>query len=174
MNIMDDTVSMIINEFSDRLFKFIIRIVRDRDEALDLTQDTFVNVLRRRGRPNEIIKLKAYLYRTAYNLALNAIRDRQRRIAKSESVKSQMSEKTDQQPDILFESDRNSITIQEALDNLSEKQREAIMLRFYGEMKFSEIAENMSISEGSAKIHVARGLQKLAGQLSAIKRKEIL
>lgn len=171
---MDDIVSSIVNDFSDRLFTFINRIVRDRDEALDLTQDTFVNVLRRPGRPQEIAKLKAYLYKTAYNLALNAIRDRQRRIAKSESVKNHMFEKTAQQPDELFESDRSSMIIQEALDNLSSKQREAVMLRFYGDMKFSEIAENMSITEGSAKIHVARGLQKLAGQLSYIKRKEIL
>ena len=166
-------VSEIINELSDTVFRVIFRIVPDRDEAVDLTQELFVRLFTGRQRLQDKSKIKPYILRAAVNTALNYRRDNLRRQSKVESIKDFITPNTPLPQDIALERKETTKTVNKALRLLSGKQREAIVLRFYGELSFAEIAGTMGIREGSVKVHVARGLINLKERLISIS-KEVL
>ncbi|MCP4568198.1 MAG: sigma-70 family RNA polymerase sigma factor [FCB group bacterium] len=171
---MSDTVSKIVRELSERVFGLINRIIGDRDEALDLTQEVFVKVLLNNNRESRIEHLQPYIFRTAFNRALNAGRNRKRRRAGEELLKAETPDTFPSQPDQLYESSQKSVLLKNALDTLADRQKQALTLRFYAQMSLSEIAEAMMISEGSVRVHIARGLQNLKKELLPLMREEKL
>jgi len=167
-----DSISNTIQELSGKVFRLIHRIVSDREQAKDLTQDVFVKVLREPERVRDLTKLKPYIFRSAYNTALNFKRDLSRRQAKTEFIKEELTLVNPRQPDLLLESVEVSNHVKGALDSLADKQREALMLRFYSDLVIAEIADVMAVSQGSVKVHIARGLQNLKKCLLPILREE--
>jgi len=162
---MTDNITDSIKQYSDRLFSFVHRIIRDREESLDLLQEIYIKVLDRFENIKDKNKLKAYLFRTAYNLSLNFKRDDTRRVNILDSHLDNLIPKATDQPDTIFESIQQKEDIENALENLSEKQKEAVIHRFYGELKISEISKIMKISEGTVKVHLSRGLHNLKNSL---------
>lgn len=151
-----------IQDVSSSLFRLIRGIVRDREEALDLTQDVLVKMLDRPVPENPAI-FKGYAMRAAYHAALNAVRNRRRQ--------EQIHKRLQNEPALLRanSSDQdcrdNDIQLRhrllQALESLSPKQREAIELRFYGDLAVDEISAAMGVSDGSVKVHLYRGLNRL-------------
>lgn len=169
-----DIVSRTVQELSDGVFCLINRIVGDREHAMDLTQNVFVKVLLEPLRVKDSSKLKPYIFRSAYNTALNFKRDFARRKATVELYKEELTPANPAQPDQLFEASESSARINDALSSLAPRQREALALRFYSELTTTEIAVAMAISEGSVKVHIARGLRNLKKQLHSAQAKEKL
>ena len=114
---------------------------------------------------NDKNRLKAYLFRTAYNMALNYKRDNAKHKNRLESDFDNMTPNVPDTPDIILESTERRERINAAIEKLAEKQKEAVLHRFYNEMKISEIARIMKISEGTVKVHLVRGLQNLKKHL---------
>jgi len=162
---MVDNITYSIKEHSDRLFNFVYRILRDREMALDMVQEIYLKVLNKYENINDKNKLKAYLFRTAYNMALNYKRDDAKHKSKLESDFTDLTPNVPDLPDIILESTERRERIKAAIEKLAEKQKEAVLHRFYNDMKISEIAEIMKVSEGTVKVHLARGLQNLKKQL---------
>ncbi|UCG62344.1 MAG: RNA polymerase sigma factor [Candidatus Zixiibacteriota bacterium] len=170
---MNDMVQ-IISELSHSVFRLIRRVVGDRDQALDLTQETFIKVLTARGRPTEDSALRAYVMSAAYNLALNQRRDESRRRSRLEAYEKEYHPPGALQPDFALQQRDNAACIGRALELLPGKQREVVSLRFFGEMTFAEIASALKIKEGSVKVHLARGLNKLRDLTKTILSEEEL
>lgn len=151
-----------MQDVSSSLFRLIRAIVRDREEALDLTQDVLVKMLRRSVPDNPAI-FRGYAMRAAYHVAINAVRDRKRQ--------ERIHERLQNEPVLLGASSseqdcpNNNLQLRHrlvhALEDLSPKQREAIEFRFYGGLTVDEIAAAMGISDGSVKVHLYRGLNRL-------------
>jgi RNA polymerase sigma-70 factor (ECF subfamily) len=160
-----DIVSKTVQEISDGVFCLINRIVGDREHAMDLTQNVFVKVLQEPLNIKDSSKLKPYIFRSAYNTALNFKRDFSRRKAKVELYKEYLTPAGPAQPDRLLEASENSARVNDALSSLAPRQREALALRFFSELTTAEIAAAMAISEGSVKVHIVRGLRNLKKQL---------
>ena len=163
--VMTDNITYSINKHSDRLFNFVYRILRDREKALDLVQEIYLKVLSKYENINDKNKLKAYLFRTAYNMALNYKRDDAKHKNRLESGFDDLTPSATDLPDMIFESAEQRGRINTAIEKLAEKQKEVVLHRFYNEMKISEIAEIMKISEGTVKVHLARGLQNMKKHL---------
>jgi len=162
---MTDNITYSIKEHSDRLFNFVYRILRDREMALDMVQEIYLKVLNKYENINDKNKLKAYLFRTAYNMALNYKRDDAKHKNRLESNFDNIILNVPDAPDIILESTERRERIKAAIEKLAEKQKEVVLHRFYNDMKISEIAEIMKVSEGTVKVHLARGLQNLKKQL---------
>jgi len=161
-----------IKSFSQGVFRLIYRIVHDREEALDLTQDVFVKILDNPSRIKDKTKMKAYIFKTAYHHALNARRNRQRHRAGDEYLKEEQSRLSNEPTDTLPEQEERQRTLKLALEKLPTRQKESLNFRFYGELTIVEIARAMGISEGSVKVHLARGLQNLRTRLAAVPKEE--
>lgn len=167
---MNENSSAVIQELSGSLFRLIRGIVRDRELALDLTQDVLVRLLSRRV-PSKPEQLRSYAMKSAYNAALNALRNRKRRTRihgqlqdEAESLTRAYSEFEGNDEAVLT---RRRLT--DALEQLPLKQREAVEFRFYGDLTTDEISEAMNISSGSVKTHIYRALSRLGELLKTSK-----
>lgn len=139
-----------------RLFTYIVQMVRDRDLADDIFQETFVKAITtiRQGRYSDFGKFSAWITRIARNLAIDSFR-----AEKSEATVStddtnfdvlnrrELSEETveDAMIDLQIEHD-----VRRLVDELSEPQREVLMMRFYKNLSFKEIAEMTGVSINTA------------------------
>ncbi len=164
-----ETVTRAIRLHSDGVFRLALRITGNRDDALDISQEAFAKTLRGSSDIRDMSKLKAYLFRTAYNLALNHKRDRSRRRAHDTDIIAQTSNARAPGPDEVLDEQRISEGLEKAIYRLADRQREAVTLRFYGDLTLVEIAAAMGISEASVRVHLARGLQGLKQALTGHK-----
>lgn len=140
----------------NRLFTYIVQMVRDRDLADDIFQETFVKAITtiRQGRYSDFGKFSAWITRIARNLAIDSFR-----AEKSEATVStddtnfdvlnrrELSEETveDAMIDLQIEHD-----VRRLVDELPEPQREVLMMRFYKNLSFKEIAEMTGVSINTA------------------------
>jgi RNA polymerase sigma factor (sigma-70 family) len=161
--VVTDSISEAVHKYADALFRLALRIVGDREEAKDITQDVFVKVLSNTARLREPERIKSYLFTTAYRQALNARRNTVRRRQMLREVN----------PRTTVESTEEALLLDRAMRELSNKQRQALALRFYGDLTIAEVADAMSISTGSVKVHIARGLTNLKNRLQTETTKEI-
>jgi RNA polymerase sigma-70 factor (ECF subfamily) len=137
------------------------RLLRDPEEARDICQETFVrfhdSLDEIRGEPGP------WLRAVAWRLALDALR-RRRRLARGLTVRARESVATEA-PDAAEVRERRD-AVERALEDLSERQREVVALRVLGEEPFPEIARALGVSEGSAKVHLRRALERLRSALA--------
>ena len=149
-------------ELTRTAFGSAMRVLGDRDEALDIAQDVVVNVHGRLAAHGEPAQLRAYAARAAVNRALNLKRDNARRFDKLTAHRPEP-ERGDTEG--RAEHTQRRAVLQSALAALAERQGEALTLRFLGELSIAEIAAAMGISEGAVKTHLMRGLLKLKKSL---------
>jgi len=157
----------------NRLFTYIVQMVRDRDLADDIFQETFVKAITtiRQGRYSDFGKFSAWITRIARNLAIDSFR-----AEKSEATVStddtnfdvlnrrELSEETveDAMIDLQIEHD-----VRRLVDELPEPQREVLMMRFYKNLSFKEIAEitGVSINTALGRVRYAiLNMRRMAGE----------
>ena len=140
-----------------RVYAFIARRVRNRQEAQDLTSQVFERALANlnrfewRGTP-----FAAWLYR----MASNAIADHYH--AKSRELQWQQPEITN---DEIEEAERRAI-LSRCIDHLPQEQKRVVMMRFFEERSIREVAEKIGKSEGAIKQLQWRALQKLRAEMN--------
>ena len=148
----NNAFDVLLSRHKTKLFNYILQIVRDRDLADDIFQETFVKaiVTIRQGRYKDFGKFSAWLSRIARNLAIDSFR-----AEKSEAEISadntdfdifnrrELSEDTieDAMIDLQIESDVRAL-----IDELPDSQKEVLTMRYYIDMSFKEIAEATGVS----------------------------
>jgi RNA polymerase sigma-70 factor, ECF subfamily len=157
------------------LVNFLYRMVRDRGTAEDLAQEAFLRVYRARRGYEPSAKFTTWLYRIATNLALNAVRDgRHGRMGISLDEPGEESgpavELRDPRPDAeqsLLERDRARLVAQ-ALAELPERQRAAVLLHKYHDLGYGEIAKILGCSESALKSLLFRAYEALRARLAPL------
>ena len=166
---------ILVARYKDPLTNFVFRFVGDRDESNDIVQDTFVRVYRSKHSYKPVARFSTWIYTIATNLAKTQLRKRKVRGWFGPTQKNQ--EDQPQQPEIIDEHARTdelaetSIQdehIQNALDSLSSKYREVIVLRDVQELSYEEIAEITGLSLGTVKSRINRGRTQLQEMLKDI------
>ena len=162
---MSEHIADIIQTYSDRLFRYAMKIVGDRETAKDITQEVLIKFCSSADNIRDHSKVEAYLYRATCNRAFNHVRDRNRRDSGSRRYAEEFDTPTPTQPDADLERQQTTDMLRESIATLSARQRQTVTLRFWGEKTIAEIASVMSVSEGSVKVYLTRGLQKLKSRL---------
>jgi len=146
----------LFHRFAPRLHGFFLRQVGARDVATDLVQQTFLHVHRARadftlGRP-----VRPWIY----TIALNVRRELQRRRQRKPEVSHDplVHGEPAVAPRATTASDR---LVQRALLELNAQQREVILLHYYEELSFPEIAELVGASLSAVKVRAHRGYERL-------------
>jgi RNA polymerase sigma factor (sigma-70 family) len=135
------------------------RVLHDHGAAEEATQATFILLARkaRRLRPGTL--LAGWLFRTARFVALEARRADYRRLQHHEAIRG-MNESSKQGWEKI------SLYVDEALASLGSKDRDAIVLRFFEDKTFAEVASALCVTEAAAKMRIARALEKLRGRFA--------
>jgi RNA polymerase sigma-70 factor (ECF subfamily) len=142
----------------ERVYAFVARRVRDRDEAQDVTAEVFHQALANLARFEwRGVPFAAWLYR----IAANAIIDRAKRAARERDVPG-----PEEPVEVDLEEVEQRAQLFRQVDRLPPDQRRVIVMRFAEQKKIREIAHELGRTEGAVKQLQLRGLQNLRARLS--------
>lgn len=161
----------IVGRYRSPITNYLYRFLNDYEEAVDLSQETFVRVYFAIDRYHTEYAFSTYIYRIATNLAISEIRKRKRRTILSltglfqtdaEDVTEFQPPDTRSLPDEDLLEDEKAGVIAKAIETLPPKYRVPIILRDIEGKTYEEIAEIMELGLGTTKSRIsrARGLLK--------------
>jgi len=149
------------------VYSLALRIVRDRGDAEDVTQDVFVQAWRQASRFDTTRgNVAAWLLTMARSRAIDLIRRRRVRPQPGADDVVVETKDTSSAPDVQFEWAQRAETIQEAMGALPLLQRLAIELAFFEGLTQAEIAEQLEVPLGTVKTRIRQGLLKLRDRLA--------
>ncbi len=152
--------------YSDELFRHCALRLKDRERAIEITQETFVRVWQYMERGEEVRELRPFLYRTLRNLIIDEYRK-----SKSVSLEAMVDEESDGVEHLLPPDETNTLESAierfdgkralEQLQELPENYREVLILRYVDGLSPGEIAKQIRESENAVSVRIHRGLKKL-------------
>lgn len=152
----------LVNRWERKIYGFIYRYVGDREEARDLTQETFAKAYKNLGRLSDPGKFSSWLYK----IALNECRMRFRRrrwdtVPLLDSVEAPLAKADQPTPEQALASTEMAQLLREALSKLPEEQKTVILMKEYQGLKFREIAQVLDLPLSTAKSRMYLGLKTL-------------
>jgi RNA polymerase sigma-70 factor (ECF subfamily) len=143
-----------------RVFRFVVRLVRNESTAEDLISDVFLDVWRQAGRFEGRSAVSTWLLSIARFKALSALRRRPEE-ALDEEAAGAIEDPSDD-PETSLEKKDKSVLIRQCLAGLSTEHREIIDLVYYHEKSVEEVAEIVGIPENTVKTRMFYARKKLA------------
>jgi RNA polymerase sigma factor (sigma-70 family) len=168
----DSAYSRLMKKYHDAIFSFIYRMIHDREQVEDLTQEAFIKAFASLKNFNEEFAFSTWLYKIATNNCIDYIRKRKLQMYSIDKpIESKDSDFTFELPDDTYEADKDlisnqrAILLRQAIDRLPEKYRRVILLRHQEERSYEEIAEMLRLPIGTVKAHIFRARELLYKQL---------
>jgi RNA polymerase sigma-70 factor, ECF subfamily len=164
----------IVKRYQQPITNYVFRILNDYEEAVDISQESFVRVYFSLDRYSTEYAFSTYIYRIATNLAISEIRKRKRRklfsftgFFQNDGEESDFDaiDIKDLQDEDLVKRERKS-TIAKAIESLPEKYRLPIILRDIEERNYDEIAKILELGIGTTKSRISRGRAILRDKLA--------
>ena len=149
----------IVDQYSQALYWKIRSIVLTHDDADDVLQNTFLKAWKNLPTFQGKAKLSTWLYRIAINEALDFLRHQ--KTATLSSADTDLTVANRLMADDYFDGDKSQALLQEAIATLPDVQRTVFTLRYYDEMKYSEMSDILGTSEGSLKASYHIAVQKI-------------
>ena len=160
------------------IYAFAAGMVGDRWLAEDIVQEAFIELVRHIGRIDAERGSRAWLFRVARNRAIDALRKRAPEVRSAEpaptggpvrQAQGGLAEGADERavasPADALMGDEQRAAVAKALERLEPREREVLMLHFYGDLTFREVAAVVKRPLGTVLWLAQRGLGRLAGIL---------
>ena len=155
-----EALSRLYEEFFDRIYRYILIRVRNKEAAEDLAGQTFLRMLERIGDFNwKGAGFKSWLFRIAHNLVIDLFRSRQT-ISYDETVSKVWGSAED-----LAIANETLNEVLKSLTLLNENQRQVVLLRLVGGLSCRETAETLALSETNVRALQHRALATIRKQL---------
>jgi len=156
------------HKYHDAIFNLVYRMIRDKEEVEDLTQEAFIKAFSSLRSFNEEYAFSTWLYKIATNNCIDHIRKKKLpSFSIDRPIRTKDDEISFEVPDSTYEPDRDVIDrqrrtlIEEAIESLPPKYRTVIRLRHTEEKEYQEIAELLSLPLGTVKAHIFRARELL-------------
>jgi len=167
---------MLVVKYQRRIERLIGRMVRDADLVPDIAQETFIRAYRAIPNFRGDSAFYTWLYRIAVNTAKKALGDLKRDLLVTESALASREDDdetsrteneltTGETPESLLASKEIAITVNSAIEALSEELRQAITLREIEGLSYEEIAELMNCPIGTVRSRIFRAREAIALRL---------
>ena len=164
---------LLVERHSRNVFRLAFRITGAEEDAEDVVQETFMRAYRQLKNFDERATFSTWIYRIATNCSLDLIRARKRR-QETQEPEGEESERVlamasgDPAPDRLAMSSELRRKLESAMNELSDMERAAFVLRHYEGMAIDEIGRALGVQAGAAKHSVFRAVQKLRRALEPL------
>jgi len=151
-----DALTWLYSHYSEDVYRFLLYLSGDQALAEDITSEVFIRVWDA-PEPTRIATARAYLLVIARNLFLNEIRRRARHPSLDERM-------ADAAPGPERSAERNAALgeVQQALQQLPEADRAALLMRALHQLSYREIGAALHLSPGAARVRVHRARLKLS------------
>lgn len=157
--------SMVVSQYSEPLYWKIRRIVLNHDDANDVLQNVFLKAWNNLGDFQQKSKISTWLYRIAVNESLDFLR--RQKTASMVSADEDIMVGNRLMADEYFDGDEAQALLQEAISRLPDVQRTVFTLRYYDEMKYSEMSRLLTTSEGALKASYHLAVKKISEYVRA-------
>lgn len=151
-----------VSLYSDRIFRFVLKSIRDVHKAEDIVQDSYEKLWKNFENVNAE-KVKSYLFTTAYHTMIDTIR-KDKRSSYSEDLTLQEESHENNYSDL-------SEILEEAVGRLPEIQRMVLLLRDYEGYSYEEIGDLTTLNESQVKVYIYRArvfLKKYIGRIEVV------
>lgn len=151
---------LLVEQYQERLYWHIRRMVVGHEDANDVIQNTFIKVFKSIHRFEGKSALYTWLYRIATNEAITFINKRKKKA--TADLDDEESNLTNQlEADEYFDGDRAEMLLQKSLAALPQKQRLVFQLRYFEELSYQEISEVLDTSVGALKASYHHAVKKI-------------
>ena len=153
----------LIRKYEVKIFKFVYCKIGDRQLAEDITQEVFINVYNKLNLYKNDFKFSSWLYSIARNRCVDYMRSKSKtKEASLDEAKNMQS--NNMKPDEIYEFKETTNEVKEYIYTLDKLDREILTLRYWEELRFSEIAKILNISESRAKSRFYKCRRKFSEQ----------
>ncbi len=165
------------NKYWRAINTMLSRMIRNKSDAEDLTQEAFIKAFNSLGSFNTDYAFSTWLYKIASNNCIDYLRKRRLKTISIDApmqthdgeVQMELPDPNAVRPDVPITAGERTAVLQEAIKNLPEKYRIVIELRHTQEMEYADIAKQLNLPLGTVKAHLFRArallLKRLQGKL---------
>jgi len=146
-----EAFNLLVRQWEKPIYNFILRMIGDRDEAMDLCQDSFMKAYRELNTLKDRDRFSSWLYRIAHNTCFSKLRKDQGKTFVELEPETRASRS----------SIESRLAVEKALQHLPEDQREAVVLKVFHSLKFEEIAAIQDAPVSTVKSRLYMGFEKL-------------
>lgn len=151
--------SALVRQYSEQLYWKIRRVVLNHEDANDVLQNAFIKAWKSLDTFQGKSSMSTWLYRIAINEALDFLR--KQKAAGSVSADEDLSVANKLMADEYFDGDRMEALLHEAVSKLPTVQRTVFTMKYFDEMKYSEISKVLNTSEGALKASYHLAVKKI-------------
>lgn len=155
-----DAYNLLVSRWEKRVFNYILKLVRNREDALDLCQDAFLKAYQNLKKLDDPSKFAGWLFRIAHNEAYSLLRKRKPEDGIDTALLDAAPMGGHMQPV------ETALAVESAMTRLSPEQREAVVLKVYQGFKFEEMAEILDIPLSTVKSRLYTALDLLKDALA--------
>lgn len=151
--------SAMVRQYSEQLYWKVRRIVLNHEDANDVLQNSFIKAWKSLDTFQGKSSVSTWLYRIAINESLDFVR--KQKAAESISADEDLSVANRLMADEYFDGDETQAQLQEAVAKLPEVQRTVFTMKYFDEMKYSEMSKVLHTSEGALKASYHLAVKKI-------------
>lgn len=154
-------------KYEKTVYNLALRMVGDRDDAFDMTQEAFIKAYGSLSSFRGDSKFSVWIYRIATNVCLDFLRSKSRKQQVSLTVSDDDEDAQLDIPDPKADPEQQLIkkismqSVEEGLKTLPDKQRQILVMRELGGMSYAEIGAALSLEEGTVKSRIFRARKRL-------------
>ncbi|HEX8984357.1 MAG TPA: sigma-70 family RNA polymerase sigma factor [Bryobacteraceae bacterium] len=158
--------NLLVSRWERRVFNYLLRLVRNREDALDLSQDVFLKAYQNLAKLENADRFGPWLFRIAHNEAFSMLRRRR--------PEDELPPETGAEPSrFRMYPAELSVVVEAALARLSGEQREAVLLKVFQGLKFEEMAEVLDCPVSTVKSRLYTALDLLRDALAPIQTRGV-
>lgn len=147
----EDAFRLLVERYQVPLYRYLMGFVGDMELAQDLTQETFLRAFQSIHKLQDAVLLRSWLYQIAHNQACSVLR--RRRIIRWLPLSLFHGQQAGGTEDISGE----TIAVADALAQLPDEQRAALLLHLVAGFSYLEVARLLGLSEGAVRMRISRG-----------------
>lgn len=148
-------------EYAPSMFRTALKITRCREKALDVVQEVFLRYIDKHGQIRNLRSPGSWLYRVTVNCALDIRREMAAGRRHVDEFRAESADSSDPVPI----SPREEEAVFREVEKLPEKQKQAVIMRFFLGDSLKEIALTLNCTYDSARVTLYRALKRLRGKL---------
>ena len=168
-----DAFAALVNEHQRYVYNLALRVVKDENEALDLTQETFVRAWTALPNFRAQSQFRTWLYRITTNLCYNRLPGLRRSLNDlGDDVMGEIPEMNLENPSQKFEAKEIKTHLHKAIDDLDANYKLLVTLRYQNELSYEEIASTLNLPLGTVKTGLFRAKEKLRLALATYQLEE--
>lgn len=166
----DTDFSTLVNMYQQKVYNHAYRMLGNREEAEDATQDIFLRVYGSLKTFRGEARLSSWIFRITANVCISRMRKKQPLTLSLDQSPAgegrnlaELLADDSQNPEIACSAEQMGTIVREQLQRLKPEWAQAIGLHYFGGLSYEEVAEALEISRDTVATHIRRGKMQLAG-----------